>query len=294
MTKKTRFYSFLSLFLCASLVAGQTAAAKRTPARAAARAPDQDSSNRSGDAGSQAPEPSARVIEYGDKDVVKLKTKLRYTTLIVLPKNEQILDFTCGDKEYWVVNGIQNFAYIKPAKAGAQTNLNLTTASGNIYSFVLTEVSEQPDAMPDLKVFIEPKDDSMISAASSRPKFVSAQVADDYRQQADIAREETRDVKQATEAAVDGGINKFLSNLRFPYHFEAGKKPFYVRAIYHDDKFTYIQARPEETPALYEIQDGNPNLVNFDYKNGVYVVQKILDRGYLAIGKKKLSFDRQE
>jgi type IV secretory pathway VirB9-like protein len=61
--------------------------------------------------------PSAKVIDYGDKDVIPVKTKLRFTTLIVLPKNEQILDFTCGDKELWVVNGNQNFAYVKPAKA---------------------------------------------------------------------------------------------------------------------------------------------------------------------------------
>jgi type IV secretory pathway VirB9-like protein len=53
-------------------------------------------------------------------------------TLIMLPKEEQILDFTCGDKDWWVINGTQNLAYIKPAKAGAQTNLNLITASGGI------------------------------------------------------------------------------------------------------------------------------------------------------------------
>ena len=82
--------------------------------------------------------------------------------------------------------------------------------------------------------------------------------------------------------------------MRFPYRFEAGKKPFLVRAMYHDDRFTYIQARPEETPTLYEIKDGQPNLVNFDYKDGVYVIEKILDRGYLAIGKQKLPFAREE
>jgi type IV secretion system protein VirB9 len=82
--------------------------------------------------------------------------------------------------------------------------------------------------------------------------------------------------------------------MRFPYRFEAGKKPFFVRAMYNDDKFTYIQARPEETPALYEVQDGKPNLVNFEYKEGVYVVAKILERGYLVIGKQKLSFTRED
>jgi type IV secretion system protein VirB9 len=239
-------------------------------------------------------EPSARVVQYGDKDVVKLKAKLRYTTLIVLPKEERILDFTCGDKEFWVVNGTQNLAYIKPAKASAVTNLNLITASGNIYSFLLAEVSEAPTEVPDLKVYVEPRDESMLSAASDSPRFVSSEAIDDYREQVELAKEETRQVKKSAQAAIDQGISQFLSNVRFPYRFEAGKKPFGVRAMYTDEKFTYIQARPEETPALYEIKDGTPNLVNFQYKDGVYVVEKILDQGYLAIGKRKLNFKRED
>ena len=63
---------------------------------------------------------------------------------------------------------------------------------------------------------------------------------------------------------------------------------------YNDDKFTYLQARPEETPVLYEIKDGKPNLIKFRYVNGVYVVEKILDEGYLAIGKQKLKFKRED
>src|SRR5579872_1199703 len=189
-------------------------------------------------------------------------------------------------------------ACVKPAKAGAQTNLNLITASGNIYSFVLFEVSGLPEgtptSAPDLKVFIEPKDESMISAASAAPRFVSTQTLDDYRQQAELAKEQTRAVKQAAQTEIDNGISRFVTNVRFPYRFEAGRKPFFVRAMYHDEKFTYIQARPEETPTLYEVKDGKPNLVNFDYKDGVYVVGKILDQGYLAIGKLKLGFERQE
>jgi len=239
-------------------------------------------------------QPEARVIQYSERDVVRIKTKLRYTTLIVLPKNEQILDYTCGDKEFWVVNGSQNFAYVKPAKAGAETNLNLVTASGNIYSFVLNEVSETPNAQADLKIFVDLQSQPMADAASGPPRFVASQVAEDYRQQAERAKEETQEVKQSAQTAIDTGISKFITNVRFPYRFDAGKKPFFVRAMYHDDKFTYIQARPEETPTLYEVKDGKPNLVNFDYKDGVYVVGKILDQGYLAIGKLKLGFERQE
>jgi type IV secretory pathway VirB9-like protein len=285
-------YSLTLACLCGALVAGQTAGAKRSSAQ---RVQETSAQPKAPPIASPPDvEPGAKVVQYGDKDVVRLKTKLRYTTMIVLPKNEQILDFTCGDKEFWVVNGAQNFAYIKPAKAGAQTNLNLITASGNIYSFVLAEVSELPEGAADLKVFVEPKEESMISAANAAPKFVSAQAADDYRQQVTLAKEETRQVKQSAQVQIDAAVSKFVSNVRFPYRFEAGKRPFFVRAIYNDEKFTYIQARPEETPALYEILDGKPNLVTFDYRNGVYVVEKILDRGYLVIGKQKLNFMREQ
>jgi type IV secretory pathway VirB9-like protein len=296
MKRSIRCLLSMQLILGSVLIAGPGAEAK---SRTAKKAPEPEPVVLTA-----APEPivppssqpqlAGTVVRYGEKDVVKVKTKLRYTTLIILPKGEEILDFTCGDKEFWVVNGAQNFAHIKPAKAGAETNLNLITASGNIYSFVLREVSELPNTEPDLKVFIELEDESMASAASGTPKFVSHEVVDKYRHQAEIAEKATREAKESAQAAIDTGISKFLSNVRFPYRFEAGKKPFFVRAMYHDDKFTYIQARPEETPTLYEVKDGKPNLVNFTYKDGVYVIDKILDEGYLAVGKQKLGFERQE
>ena len=44
----------------------------------------------------EAPARGVKQFEYGERDVLRVNAKLRYTTLIVLPKNEQILDFT-GD-----------------------------------------------------------------------------------------------------------------------------------------------------------------------------------------------------
>jgi type IV secretory pathway VirB9-like protein len=246
-----------------------------------------------------APEPAdaqraAKVIAYSARDVAQIKTKVRYTTLIILPKEEVILDYVCGDKDLWVIDGEEHFAYVKPAKEHSQTNLNLITASGNVYSFLLAEVSGAPNSHPDLKVYIELAEPAMVEAASAPRRLVSARELEDYRQQAQIAKEETRHVKEAAADAIDKGISRFVTNVRFAYAFSAGKAPFFVRAMYHDDNFTYIQARPEETPTLYELRDGKPNIVNFDYKNGVYVVDKVLDRGYLVIGKKKLTFTREE
>jgi type IV secretion system protein VirB9 len=247
---------------------------------------------------SETPPLAARVVTYSEKDVVPVKAKVRYTTLIVLPKHESILDYTCGDKEFWIVNGTANFAYVKPAKEKSETNLNLITASGNVYSFVLREISDVADAEPDLKIFLEPKEESMLSAINGAPKFVSATQVDDFRQQMEIAKQQAREAKQQAQATVDQEISKvrsdYPSKVHFNYRFPANDKLFRVAAIYNDAKFTYIHANPQEAPALYELKDGKPNLIEFQFKDGVYVVPKVLENGYLAIGKKKLNFIREE
>ena len=79
---------------------------------------------------------SARVVKYAQTDIVPIRAKVRFTTLIVLPANEEILDFTVGDKDFWIVNGIHNLCYLHPAQTGIRTNMNLVTASGRVYSFV--------------------------------------------------------------------------------------------------------------------------------------------------------------
>jgi type IV secretory pathway VirB9-like protein len=278
--------SFPVLLLCGSLLAAQGTSGRAASGARRMKEPDETKVT--------LPAGSARTVRVGEKDVVSVSARIRFTTVLVLPKNEQILDFVCGDKEYWVVSGVQNIAYVKPAKVGSRTNLNLVTASGNIYSFVLTEVSEDPKAEPDLKVFVELTDSTMASAASGEPRFVAARDLESYKRQVALAQEETRRAREGAQAAIDSGISRFVENVRFPYRFEAGRKPFFVRAMYHTDRFTYIQARPEETPTLYEVKDGKPNLVNFQYRNGAYVIDKILDKGYLMIGKAKLSFSREE
>ena len=91
---------------------------------------------------------AARVVKYSKEDIVSVHAKLRFSTLIVLPEDEEILDFTTGDKEFWVINGAHNLCYVHPAQAGIRSNLNLITASGHVYSFLLTEISSDPTAQP--------------------------------------------------------------------------------------------------------------------------------------------------
>jgi type IV secretory pathway VirB9-like protein len=245
-----------------------------------------------------ATEPAARVVKYAKEDIVSVRAKLRFSTLIVLPQDEEILDFTTGDKEFWVINGAHNLCYIHPAQAGIRSNLNLITASGHVYSFLLIEISNQPSAEPDLKLFIEPKEGSGIAVNSGLRGYVSAAEAQAYKKELETLRSETAAQIQAAEAHVADQLNQFRSGyaakLQFDYPLDvkAGREPFLVTAMYHDDAFTYIRCGAREKPALYEIKDGKPNLISFQVENGVYIAPKIIDAGYLVIGKKKLPFMR--
>ena len=245
----------------------------------------------------------SRDVTYSAKDVVRISAKLRFTTVIVLPDAEEILDVVCGDKEFWTVSVTRNLAYVKPSKASASTNLNLVTASGAIYSFLLAEGAAQPD----LKVYVASEGANGSPTAPSR--FFSAaqmeeqmRIADEARGQAVTAREAAAkavedaasariEATRSAEDAIAAFKTAYPTSLKFPYRFYSWLRPFYVNAIFHDGKFTYIRANATELPALYELKDGAPNLVSFQVENGFYVVPKVLDQGYLVIGKQRLVFE---
>jgi type IV secretory pathway VirB9-like protein len=243
---------------------------------------------------------SARVVKYNQDDIITVHAKVRYSTLIVLPENEEILDFTTGDKDFWIINGAHNLCYIHPAKTGIRSNLNLITASGHVYSFQLEEISNEPNLEPDLKIFIKPKEQSGIGTDAFARNFVPASEAEAYQREIQTVRDQANAQVQALQVSAKQQIEKFRSEyatkLQFDYELDrkATREPFLVSAIFHDDRFTYIKCAAPEKPAIYEIKDGKPNLINFDLENGVYIVPKIVDAGYLAIGKKKVTFTRHQ
>jgi type IV secretory pathway VirB9-like protein len=233
---------------------------------------------------------ATREVHYSSRSIVQVNARLRFTTMIVLPEKEEILDFVCGDKDFWIVSGGQNLAYVKPAKAGATTNLNLVTSTGSIYSFLLTEGTGDAD----LKLYIAP-DDTVATPTNDTKKFYTAEDIARVRQGAEDAQKEAQAARTAATKLADERIAAFKTaypaQLQFPYRFKANEKPFHVSAIYTDGVFTYIRANTSELPALYELKDGAPNLTNFQVEHGLYIVPKVMERGYLAIGKQRLVFD---
>jgi type IV secretory pathway VirB9-like protein len=241
----------------------------------------------------------ARVVRYSDNDIIPIRAKVRFSTLIVLPADEEILDFTTGDKDFWIINGVHNLCYLHPGQPGIRSNLNLVTASGRVYSFLLTEISKEADIDPDLKVFVAPNEEQASAGRPTTGRFARASEVEAYQSQiAELRMELAGQIRQAQEHAaseVSEYKHSYPAKLDFDYVLDkkASRAPFLVSAIYHDDAFTYIKTSAREKPAIYEVKDGRPNLLNFQVENGVYIVPKIMDSGYLIVGKKRMTFTRQ-
>lgn len=228
-----------------------------------------------------------REVSASEHSLIPLQTRLRYTTMVVLPEGEEILDVVCGDKDWWVISATHNVAHIKPAKEAATTNLNLVTNAGTVYSFLLTE--KNGTGTPDLKVYIN-GDTSVVRA---KPKYYSAAQLEALQSELANARTALDEARRQAKEAVAAYQQQYPSRLKFAYGSPKYEKPFLVRAIWHDDEFTYIKSDATELPALYEMKDGSPSLVNFQVQESTYIVPKLLDSGYLALGKERFSFAQQ-
>jgi type IV secretory pathway VirB9-like protein len=232
-----------------------------------------------------AQETSARTVQYHSQDIVPIHAKLKYTTLIEVPPTEKIMEAATGDKDFWVVDVVGNFCFVHPAKAGISSNLNLITDKGNIYSFTLQDVSGTAE-MPDLKVLVQPADRSSIVASNGPAQYVPAA-------QLDQSKEQLAAVQTHITQAVDEYKSAYPLALKFDYTFKANEAPFDIQSIYHDDKFTYIKTNAPEKFSVYEMKDGKPDLVNYDLRDGTYIIPKIMDSGYVELGKKRMDFARK-
>jgi type IV secretion system protein VirB9 len=224
----------------------------------------------------------ARIVKYHANDIVSVRARMRYTTLIQLPPSEKILEVATGDKDFWIIDTVGNYCFLHPAKEGIHSNLNLITDKGAVYSFTLDDVE---NADPDLKVVIEPSDPSSLAAANGTPQWVPASEVSAAHAQAQLAQ------THAAAAVEQFRADYPTQTLKFDYAFH-NESPFAVSAIYHDDRLTYIKSTAAEKFAVYEVKDGKPDLITFQLKDGTYVIPKVIDHGYIEIGKHKLGFDR--
>lgn len=247
-----------------------------------------------------------RTERASTKEPIRITTKLHYQTLIVLPDDDPIVQVGSGDGNAedggagnWVISTIPPATVlIKPTVAGFETNVNAFTKSGAIYSFLVREgrPGGKPLALPDLRVTITsgaPTGVTPIAKYYTAAEYEAIQAARTALQaqletERMVAQERLAEAKQRAPAA-----------FHFAYRGTDGKpladvKPFHVKAVFHDDRFTYLRLDTKEKPVLFETKDGKPATLDYQLHGDTFVVPKVLDRAYLALGVARLEFVRTD
>ena len=229
---------------------------------------------------------SARTVQYHSQDIVPIRAKLKYTTLIQVPPTEKIMEAATGDKDFWVVDVVGNFCFVHPAKAGISSNLNLITDKGNIYSFTLQDVSGSIREPPDLKVLIQPADQSSIVASTGPPQYVPAAQLEQSKQQLAAFSPTSARRSMSTRARTPCSSSSITTSKR------TRRPSISSRSITTTSSPTSRPMRPEKF-SVYEMKDGKPNLITYDLREGTYIIPKVMDSGYVELGKKKMEFTRK-
>ena len=220
------------------------------------------------------------------------------STLILLPAEEKVANVFAGDTVDWVFDGghvASRFVSIKPKVANVSTDVHIISDHGNEYTLELREITGDEDPHFDSEVMIAPADKAAKDRLTELPVFVPASELDRVKQELTAANAAAETERKAEETKNEQFRSQYPASLRFDYAWDKTKgKALGLEQIWRDDKFTYLRGQFQETPALYEVKDKKPSLINFDFSNGLYTVPKEIDSGYLAIGKQKVEFHRTE
>jgi type IV secretion system protein VirB9 len=243
-------------------------------------------------------ESSATMKGVTEHDVIPIQAALRFETAVVFPSGSSILeisggDFACDPKSMppWLICGKgTGILHVKPTGRAAQTDANvlvkLKDGQEKFYTFSLVRVKEGRIAP---KIFVEPEDQPKPAEPVCDPQPLQDAIRKwkEASAKADSKSIELNAAERELAQKVDPAT--FVSDYRFKH---AGQPPFNVTAIYRSDKFTFIKCTAQEKPAVYDLKDGKANLVPYSFRDGLYTIDTVIQKGYLQIGKKKLEFQR--
>nr|WP_257025850.1 TrbG/VirB9 family P-type conjugative transfer protein [Edaphobacter lichenicola] len=247
-----------------------------------------------------APTKAPRTVQISNTAAPPIiRVMLNESTLLELPPEEKVATVFGGNTQDWIFSAghvASRFVSVKPKAEAAKTSTNVHIISdhGNEYTLELQEVSGDPNASFDMTVFLVPADKDAQKKMGDDPVFVPvAEVKELEREVTEVKSRAATEHKEAQDAQ-EKYASTYPGNLHFDYRWDHGKaKALGVRQIWDDGKFTYIQGKFEEPPVVYELKDKKGSLINFDFANGLYTVPKLLQNGYVAIGKAKVEFHRE-
>ena len=227
-----------------------------------------------------------RSVRVGERSVVTINVCQLMSTMLVLPDKEMTRVTQVADTDNWVLETNQSkqasrFLSIKVRKPLVpQTTLNVITDHDSTYTFRLFLNDQHCDS----KVFIDPDEQLAKHIAETRP-WASPETVDDLKHQVEVANNRANAAAGEVSSKVDAFRSSYPRKLKFEYRLDNKlAEKMGIKSIFNDSQFTYVSSITQETPALYEVKDGKPNLIHFDFRDGLYTADRVIDQGYLAIG----------
>lgn len=241
----------------------------------------------------------SRTVEVGEQSIVPVYVGYGQTTLIVLPKDETVMDTFGLDKgAFWAVDRTEaasRYLSIKPKQKGISGTLSIVSNHGNIYTFVLKEVGDTKQEY-DVKLFVS-ADSQLQQKINKPPAYVLASEANQYKAEAQQAKSQIEEIKESDQKKMEQAEDSFRSTypqtIRHDYTWDRsdGQK-LGLQDVWHDSKFTFIRVDTAEAPAFFEIRDGKKNITNAPLDHGIYTITHIVNEGELVIGKRHVRFQR--
>lgn len=242
-----------------------------------------------------------RTVTVGERSITRIHICPLQITTLVLPERELTRTSTVADTENWKLETTEskqasrylNIHVKQPLTT--ETTLNVITDHDSSYTFILDLSSGSCDS----KVFIDADSALAKHIADTRP-WLSPEDADRLRAQVEDAKKGVVAAQASVDAKVDDFRSKYPGKLHFDYKYDAKQaEKLGVHSIYTDGRFLFVSANPTHAPTLYEVKNGKPSFIAFDFKEGLYTAP-VIDAGYLAIGgtgngkhQEKLTFQRE-
>ena len=205
---------------------------------------------------------------YYPGGLYKVNTKEGFLTDIRLQPGESVLSIMGGDTSRWTVDQAvsgtgtdkQSHVYIKPLKAGLETNLIINT-DHHSYQILVRSSSDRPVPM----------------VAWSYPQETKAA----------FVRQQVEEKKKDDETIVMAG--KSIDKINFNYAVRGNKYAWTPTMVCDDGVKTFIKMpdaiSSNELPALF-VKDtkGNLSMVNYRFKNGYFIVDRLFNEAELRNG----------
>lgn len=217
----------------------------------------------------------AKLVQfpYDPNDTFVVLTRPKSVTDIALHHDEEVVGLALGDTFQWQVKDAKGHIFVKPLRPNIATSVTLVT-SARTYQFTLQSSPE--DGLWYQRVsFSYP--DLMLIERERAVATKAAQSAETERLERQIASP-----KLSPE------------NLNFEYSVN-GEASFKPTQVFDDGRFVWVRMpKTQDMPAFFMVaEDEGVELINTHLRGDYVVVQRLVDKLLLKLGKTEVTVERK-